>query len=129
VQQPRLPLTVAAAGPRAMTLAARFGQGWVTYGPYVEEGGAEEWFAAVGAQSRSLTEALAGEGRAPADVRRVALIGLETGWPFESAERYTDTVGRLADSGIDEVALHWPRADGRGVPVRAMPFVAAAHGL
>ena len=29
-------------------------------------------------------------------VRRVVLLGLETDWPFESAERYADTVGRLA---------------------------------
>ena len=34
VQQPRLPFTVAATGPRALRLAARYGQGWVTYGPY-----------------------------------------------------------------------------------------------
>jgi len=129
VQQPRLPFTVAAAGPRAMALAARHGQGWVTYGPYVEEGGAEDWLAAVAGQSRRLTDVLAGEGRAPADLRRVVLLGLETDWPFESAERYADTLGRLADAGIDEVAVHWPRPDGRGVPARAMSFVAAAHGL
>jgi alkanesulfonate monooxygenase SsuD/methylene tetrahydromethanopterin reductase-like flavin-dependent oxidoreductase (luciferase family) len=129
VQQPRLPLTVAAAGPRAMALAARHGQGWVTYGPYVEAGGAKEWLAAVAEQSRRLTDVLLVEGRAAADIRRVALVGLETDWPFESAERYADTLGRLADSGIDEVAVHWPRPDGRGVPARALSFVAAAHGL
>src|SRR3954454_16298938 len=31
--RPRTPFVVAAAGPRTMALAARFGQGWVTYGP------------------------------------------------------------------------------------------------
>lgn len=129
VQQPRLPLTVAAAGPRAMALAARYGQGWVTYGPYVEAGGADDWFAAVAEQSRRLTDALAGEGRGPADIRRIVLLGLETAWPFESAERYADTLGRLAGSGIDEVALHWPRPDGRGVAPEALSFVVAAHGL
>ena len=112
-----------------MALAARHGQGWVTYGPYADADGAEDWFAAVSEQSRHLTEALAREGREPADVRRIVLIGLETTWPFESAERYADLIGRLGDSGIDEVALHWPRPDGRGVPARAMPFVAAAHRL
>jgi alkanesulfonate monooxygenase SsuD/methylene tetrahydromethanopterin reductase-like flavin-dependent oxidoreductase (luciferase family) len=129
VQQPRLPLIVAAAGPRAMALAARFGQGWVTYGPYIDAAGADDWFAAVAAQSRRFTDALAGEGRGPADVRCVVLLGLETAWPFESAERYADTLGRLADSGVDEVAVHWPRPDGRGVSARALSFVAAAHGL
>jgi hypothetical protein len=50
-------------------------------------------------------------------------------WPFESRERYRDTLGRLADLGIGEVGVHWPRPDGRGVPGSAMPFVAEAHGL
>jgi alkanesulfonate monooxygenase SsuD/methylene tetrahydromethanopterin reductase-like flavin-dependent oxidoreductase (luciferase family) len=129
VQQPRLPLTVAAAGPRAMALAARFGDGWVTYGPYTEGGGEGDWFAAVAEQSRRLDDALAEEGRGRDDVRRVVLLGLETAWPFDSADRYADTLGRLGASGIDEVAVHWPRPDGRGVPAGAMSFVAAAHGL
>src|SRR3954453_18187420 len=43
VQQPRAPLTVGAAGPRALALAARHGQGWVTYGPYTDDGGPEGW--------------------------------------------------------------------------------------
>lgn len=129
VQQPRLPLTVGAAGLRAMALAARFGQAWVTYGPYTGGDAAEEWLAAVGEQSGRFTDVLAAEGRDPAEVRRLVLIGLEDAWPFESAERYADTLGRLRASGIDEVALHWPRPDGRGMPARAMPFVAAAHGL
>jgi alkanesulfonate monooxygenase SsuD/methylene tetrahydromethanopterin reductase-like flavin-dependent oxidoreductase (luciferase family) len=129
VQQPRLPLVVGAAGPRALALAARHGQGWVTYGPYTGGDRPEEWFAEVGEQSRRFTAALDAEGRDRADVRRVVLIGLETAWPFESSERYADTLGRLGDSGIDEVAVHWPRPDGRGVPARAMSFVATAHGL
>jgi alkanesulfonate monooxygenase SsuD/methylene tetrahydromethanopterin reductase-like flavin-dependent oxidoreductase (luciferase family) len=127
VQQPRVPLTVAAAGPRAMALAARFGQGWVTYGPYTDDGGPRDWLAAVGEQSRRLTDALAEEGRDPASVRRIVLIGLETAWPFESADRYAETLGRLGESGFDEVAVHWPRSDGRGIPARAISFVAGAH--
>ena len=129
VQQPRVPFTVAAAGPRALRLAARFGQGWVTYGPYGAESEPAAWLAAVAEQSAALTAALAVEGRAPDDVRRIVLLGLETGWPFESAERYADTLGRLADAGIDEVAVHWPRPDGRGVPAAALDRVLAAHAV
>jgi alkanesulfonate monooxygenase SsuD/methylene tetrahydromethanopterin reductase-like flavin-dependent oxidoreductase (luciferase family) len=129
VQQPRVPLTVGAAGPCALALAARHGQGWVTYGAYTDEGGPEEWLLVVAEQSRRLTDVLTGEGRDPGDVRRIVLIGLETTWPFESPERYADTLGRLTESGFDEVALHWPRPDGRGVPARALTFVTAAHGL
>jgi alkanesulfonate monooxygenase SsuD/methylene tetrahydromethanopterin reductase-like flavin-dependent oxidoreductase (luciferase family) len=128
VQQPRLPFTVAATGPRALRLAARYGQRWVTYGPFGAEVGPEEWFAAVAEQSARLTDALAEEGREPATLRRSAQFGLETSWPFESADRYADALGRLAEAGIDEVGVHWPRPDGRGVPRAALPFLAQAHG-
>jgi alkanesulfonate monooxygenase SsuD/methylene tetrahydromethanopterin reductase-like flavin-dependent oxidoreductase (luciferase family) len=129
VQRPRVPFTVAAAGPRALALAARHGSAWVTYGPYGADVGSDEWFAAVADQSRGLTEALDREGRAASDLRRTVLLGLEVRWPFESRERYQDTLGRLADLGIGEVGVHWPRPDGRGVPSSGLPFVLDAHGL
>jgi alkanesulfonate monooxygenase SsuD/methylene tetrahydromethanopterin reductase-like flavin-dependent oxidoreductase (luciferase family) len=129
VQSPRLPFTVAAAGPRALRLAARYGQAWVTYGPFGPEAGADAWLAAVSEQSARFTEALAEEGREPGDVRRIALVGVEAGWPFESREGYADLLGRLADAGVDELAVHWPRPDGRGVPGAALPWVLAAHGF
>ena len=128
VQQPRVPFTVAASGPRALRLAARHGGSWVTYGPFgaaVEPG---TWLAAVDEQSRRLSEALEQEGREAGAVRRTVLVGLELGWPFDSADRYAETLGRLAASGIDEVAVHWPRPDGRGVPASALGSVTAAHG-
>jgi alkanesulfonate monooxygenase SsuD/methylene tetrahydromethanopterin reductase-like flavin-dependent oxidoreductase (luciferase family) len=129
VQQPRLPFTVAAAGPRALRLAARYGQAWVTYGPYGPTVGAEPWLAAVTEQSGRFSEALAAEGRDAGDVRRIALVGVEATWPFESPERYGELLSRLADAGIDELALHWPRSDGRGIPAPVLPWVLAAHGL
>ena len=129
VQQPRLPFTVAATGPRAMALTARYGQGWVTYGPYGAAVEPEDWFTAVAEQSRRLTDALAEEGREPTAVRRTAQFGLEMYWPFSSRERYVDTLGRLAEAGVAEVSVHWPRPDGRGLPTAALPVVAEAHGL
>jgi alkanesulfonate monooxygenase SsuD/methylene tetrahydromethanopterin reductase-like flavin-dependent oxidoreductase (luciferase family) len=130
VQQPRVPFTVAATGPRALRLAARCGSGWVTYGPFGADVPAEEWFTAISEQSARLTDALAEEGREVEAVRRVVLVGLELRWPHESPERYRDVLGRLAEVGIDEVAIHWPRPDdGRGVPQAALPAVLAAHGL
>jgi alkanesulfonate monooxygenase SsuD/methylene tetrahydromethanopterin reductase-like flavin-dependent oxidoreductase (luciferase family) len=129
VQTPRLPFTVAAAGPKALRLAARYGQAWVTYGPYGPEVGADEWLAAVTEQSGRFSAALTEEGRDGDEVRRIALLGVEATWPFESPERYAELLDRLAGAGIDEVALHWPRPDGRGLPATALPWVLAAHGL
>jgi alkanesulfonate monooxygenase SsuD/methylene tetrahydromethanopterin reductase-like flavin-dependent oxidoreductase (luciferase family) len=129
VQQPRLPFTVAATGPKALGLAARFGQAWVTYGPYGPQVAPADWFAALAEQSQRLTDVLAEQGRAPDVLRRTAQFALEARWPFESAERYADTLGRLAALGFDEVTVHWTRPDGRGLPAEALPVVAAAHGL
>jgi alkanesulfonate monooxygenase SsuD/methylene tetrahydromethanopterin reductase-like flavin-dependent oxidoreductase (luciferase family) len=129
VQQPRLPFTVAAAGPRALALAARYGQAWVTYGPYDPRVSVEDWISALAQQSRRLTDALAAEGRESTEVRRIAQFPLDVRWAFESAERYADTLGRLAELGFVEVTVHWQRPDGRGLPASALPFVAAAHGL
>jgi hypothetical protein len=62
-------------------------------------------------------------------VRRIAQFALDVRWPFASAERYADTLGRLAELGFAEVTVHWCRPDGRGLPAAALPVVAAAHGL
>jgi alkanesulfonate monooxygenase SsuD/methylene tetrahydromethanopterin reductase-like flavin-dependent oxidoreductase (luciferase family) len=129
VQRPRVPFTVAATGPRAMTLAARYGQAWVTYGPYGPQVQPEEWFAALTAQSRQLDAALAEQGRPAGSVRRIAQFALDVRWPFESRRRYADTVARLDELGFAEVTVHWSRPDGRGLPAAALPLVAAAHGL
>ncbi|GAA5087344.1 LLM class flavin-dependent oxidoreductase [Thermocatellispora tengchongensis] len=128
VQRPRVPLTVGAAGPRALRLAARHGQAWVTYGPYRGRDDPEEWFAALAAQGAALDEALAAEGRPPGAVRRIAQVALDVTWPFRGAGAYADFAGRLAELGFDEIAVHWPRHDdGRGVPEHALAYLAAVH--
>jgi alkanesulfonate monooxygenase SsuD/methylene tetrahydromethanopterin reductase-like flavin-dependent oxidoreductase (luciferase family) len=129
VQQPRVPFTIAATGPKALALAARHGQAWVTYGPYGGQVEPGEWFTAVAEQSQRLTDALAEEGRDAGEVRRIAQFALDVRWPFESAERYADTLGRLTELGFAEITVHWSRPDGRGLPTAALPILAAAHGL
>lgn len=129
VQRPRVPFTVAAAGPRALRLAARHGQGWVTYGPYGGQREPEAWFAALESQQAALSDALAEAGRPAGAMRRIVQLALDVTWPFESPDRYQDTVGRLAALGFDELTVHWCRHDdGRGVPETALGFVADAHG-
>lgn len=63
VQQPRVPFTIAAAGPKAMCLAARYGQTWVTYGPLKPHTDAADWFDQVRRQVQridAICEQLAG---------------------------------------------------------------------
>ncbi|WP_432560952.1 LLM class flavin-dependent oxidoreductase [Kineococcus sp. SYSU DK003] len=106
----RVPLTVAAAGPRGMRFAARVGQTWVTYGSGEPRRG-DTVADAIARFSEPAERFARIEGSA--GVRRMALLGLDetgafTDWPVFSAA--------LADAGYDEVCVHWPRTDGRGAP-------------
>jgi alkanesulfonate monooxygenase SsuD/methylene tetrahydromethanopterin reductase-like flavin-dependent oxidoreductase (luciferase family) len=109
VQGPRVPFTVAAAGPRALRVAARHGQTWVTFGPVSGGDTAETWYAAVAAQSARLTAECERLGRDPAQIRRMVLVSLEQGWAQSSVTAWHDFSGRLQELGFDRVALHWPR--------------------
>jgi alkanesulfonate monooxygenase SsuD/methylene tetrahydromethanopterin reductase-like flavin-dependent oxidoreductase (luciferase family) len=104
VQRPRVPLAIAGTGPRAMRLAARHAETWVTAGAAKSAPGVP-CLDAVREQLPRLEEACAEEGRT---LRRL----LRTGDPSEnwmaSIEAYRDLAGRYAELGITDVALHWP---------------------
>lgn len=133
VQRPRVPLTIAAAGPRALAVAARLADAWVTYGPLTRPGEPEPdraaWIAGVAEQGRRLDDALSAAGRPREQVRRLAQLGLGTAWAAPTPAAYDDLLGALRDLGVDEVVVHWPRPDGRGLPAQALAAVLAAHGL
>lgn len=111
VQRPRVPITLGAAGPRGLKLTAEFADGWVTYGPVKPETH-EAWYDAVAAQVSTLDSALEERGRPRAELRRTVLVGLDDRWQFEDPE----FAERLRSLGFDEIAIHWPRPDGRGAP-------------
>jgi alkanesulfonate monooxygenase SsuD/methylene tetrahydromethanopterin reductase-like flavin-dependent oxidoreductase (luciferase family) len=115
VQQPRVPFVVAAAGPRALRVAARHGQRWVTFGPVTESGSPEEWYAAVERQLAELTAACASVGRDPASIRRTVLVSLEQSWAQSSVAAWEEFAGRIAEMGFDEAAVHWPRSADDGL--------------
>ena len=111
--RPRPPFVVAANGPKAMALAARYGQGWTTYGPSLDIEGAgtaadqERWWAGLAemvarfdgiAQGRPVTRWLSLDG-API----YSLVSVETA---------TEGIERAAALGFDEVVVHRPRAAG-----------------
>ena len=128
VQQPRVPFTVAASGPRAMREAARHGHAWVTVGTRPYDVAPQRWYQTFAEQSRAMDDALLAQGRPVTALRRIAQVPLDVVWPFESAERYQDFLGRLGAIRFDEVTVHWTRSDdSRGLPAAARDFVVAAH--
>jgi alkanesulfonate monooxygenase SsuD/methylene tetrahydromethanopterin reductase-like flavin-dependent oxidoreductase (luciferase family) len=110
VQLPRLPFVVGANGPRAIRLAAKYGQGWVTTG----EPGAEpeRWWQAVAEAAARLDEALAAAGRAPDQIGRYLSLDASGTFALSSAAYFDEVVGRAADLGFTDVITHWPRESG-----------------
>ena len=109
VQAPRVPFTVAAAGPKALRVAAAYGQNWVTFGPTDPSPAPGDWYAGVRDQVVRFEDACSQLGRDPAVVRRVALISLDLAWAQASIPAWDDHCGHLVDLGFTEVLVHWPR--------------------
>lgn len=112
VQRPRLPFAVAATGPRGMSIAARYGEGWVTTGdPKIFESGTPEQSAeAVRGQIGRLGTACDAIGRDVAEVEKILLTGFtpEAGRPMESLDAFVDFAGKYFALGIDEIVIHAP---------------------
>ncbi len=98
VQRPRPPFIVAGAGPRGMKLVVEHGAGWV----------AVDGRDATPEKLARLHDVCAKEGRDPASLRKMALLGfLET--PMASLEAFRDCVGRYGEMGFSDAIVHWPR--------------------
>jgi len=108
-QKPRPPFIVAANGPRALRLAARQGDGWVTTGPMAADD-PEAWWQSVAETAERFTAALDAEGR-PADaIPRYLNLDSSPVYSMTSVDAFTDAVGRAAALGFTDVITHWPRA-------------------
>jgi hypothetical protein len=121
IARPRTPFVVAANGPRTMTLAARYGQGWVTYGPaYATEdvpsdpvAAQEQWWTGLATMLEQLDaiEATARPAGEPPLRRYLSLDGAPI-FSMSSLSLVTEGIERAAALGFTDVVVHWPRADG-----------------
>jgi alkanesulfonate monooxygenase SsuD/methylene tetrahydromethanopterin reductase-like flavin-dependent oxidoreductase (luciferase family) len=110
VQQPRVPLVVAAAGRRGMAVAAQYGQGWVTAGVpgQADKIDPADCPAAVADQLARLGQACAEYGRDPDTLEKVLLSGMTQERPLASLDAFRAYAERYAALGITEIVLHWP---------------------
>ena len=108
VQRPRPPFVVAANGPRALRLAARYADGWVTTGTVAgdDEG---RWWRSVAEVSARFDEVLAAAGRQRDSVARYLNLDSSPVYSLSSAAAFVDAVGRAAELGFTDVITHWPR--------------------
>ncbi|MDT4906375.1 MAG: hypothetical protein QOH52_4391 [Pseudonocardiales bacterium] len=135
VQRPRPPITVAAHGPKMLRIAARYADGWSSWGGYGVE--TEQDFYAVTAQRAERFDELATNfGREAGSIRH-SVVCFPPLTPWESTDYFTDMVGRFSGVGIDEFVLYWPgtwRDEPRGkavlreVTTRVIPQLRKAAG-
>ncbi|MEV6343908.1 LLM class flavin-dependent oxidoreductase [Actinoplanes sp. NPDC051851] len=108
VQQPRPPFVIAANGPRALRLAAKYANGWVTTGPQGEES-AEVWWRTVAELRDRFEKTLADTGRAPESVDRYLNLDSAPVFSLSSVAAFQDAAGLAAELGFTDVITHWPR--------------------
>jgi alkanesulfonate monooxygenase SsuD/methylene tetrahydromethanopterin reductase-like flavin-dependent oxidoreductase (luciferase family) len=111
LQQPRLPLAVAAAGPKALALVARYGDAWITIGDPWHDPSPAGIERAVNDQLHRLEDACAEVGRDPATVDRIFLAGGGDDRPLATVDAFADCVGRYRALGITDIVVHHPRAE------------------
>lgn len=114
VQEPRIPMAIAATGPRSMRLAATYGDLWVSVGPLDTEEpmSAADSAAWLAEQTQHLVAACQEVGRDPATIGRLVLTGAVLRAPYGSADEFDDAVGHYAQAGATDLVVHWPRPDG-----------------
>ena len=113
VQQPRIPLAIAATGKRGMHLAATYGQIWVTNGDRTrnEMMNAKEGANVVREQMRRLDDICLQVGRDPQTLHRLVLSGPRLDSGLASVAAFQETSGRYAEIGVTDFVVHWPRPD------------------
>jgi len=104
VSTPRPVLNIAAHGPRALRLAAKYGDAWNTLSPGQDltpkqhsDNTRQRW--------EMLQEFLAEEGRDPDRIGRTMLFGWTADAPFRSLDAFYDAVGRYQEAGINDFAF------------------------
>ena len=107
-QTPRMPLIVAANGPKGLRMVAERADGWVTTGRDGVVG--DEWWASVAELGRRLDDALSAQGRERID----RYLSLDSGGTLalESVDAWEEAVGRASALGFTDVIYHWPRTVG-----------------
>jgi alkanesulfonate monooxygenase SsuD/methylene tetrahydromethanopterin reductase-like flavin-dependent oxidoreductase (luciferase family) len=111
LQRPRVPLAVAAAGPKGMRLATAYAEMWVTSGPPndFELRPYPEVVPLIKDQVRMLEDSCAAAGRDPSSIDRLLLTGASIGGMFASVNSFTDAAGAFEAVGITDLVVHWPR--------------------
>lgn len=110
VQQPRVPLAIAAAGPRTIALAAARGDAWITEGdPREPNPDRDTVTIAMQHQVGLFERACADVGRDPRALDRIFLLSNRAERPLKDMATFRDFVARYEDLGFTDLVIHDPR--------------------
>jgi alkanesulfonate monooxygenase SsuD/methylene tetrahydromethanopterin reductase-like flavin-dependent oxidoreductase (luciferase family) len=109
-QRPRMPIHLAANGPRGIAFAAHLADGWITTG--ADDDGTDAWWRHIAELADRFNDACAKAGRDPSTVDRTLSLDSAERYSLTSAAAFDDAVGRAAELGFTDVVAHWPRATG-----------------
>ncbi len=111
IQQPRIPLTIAALGPAMLKITAQYADRWNTYAAGV--GSPEEAVGVTRQRNDMLNEFCAQVGRDPGEITRSYLVygSVAGASPFESAGAFEDMVGNYREAGINEIICYYPPSE------------------
>ena len=109
--QARIPIIVAANGPKALAVAAERGDGWVTF---PGTSGAEEFAHDTAQRARTLDALCRDRGRDPGEVRRI-LLAYGAVSPWSSTDAFAVMVEQFGAMGVDEIVCYAPKPDEQAV--------------
>jgi len=104
-------LLLAAHGPRALALAARYGDTWNTYGgPGSTQLEADEFWQLIARQAAGFAEECGRVGRDPATVRRSLLLGFGRVRPTAGVDAFLAAAEQAENLGTDELVVYAPES-------------------
>jgi alkanesulfonate monooxygenase SsuD/methylene tetrahydromethanopterin reductase-like flavin-dependent oxidoreductase (luciferase family) len=110
LQRPRPPITIAAHGPKMLTIAAQYADGWSSWGGYGVDT-EQDFYSVTADRCHRFDDLCSAAGRDPSTIRH-SLVCFPPLTPWQSIGYFTDMVGRFIELGIDEFVLYWPQSWG-----------------
>jgi len=107
----RIPLIVAANGPKTIRIAAG-ANGWATTGSELADATTDQWWSSIAGLVSRFDDSAREKGRDPAAMGRYLDLDAAPVLSVSSIDAFTDAAGRAAALGFTDVVVHWPRREG-----------------